>query len=282
VSVEISVNQDVKFATLASLLSAIQKSEGARVDLTVRVQKAEGISARIQVPPDFPYRDLVGLLDVLKNAGAHTMKLQVGTEDQPATPDGESPALEKKVAQLERELAVVRAELETLRRQLPPAREANPEESAIPVAWGKAVNGLQAGLRYPASQSSIALGEAAPFEVVVRNVGDRSIKVPHVGPSAFLAAVEEDRQLLLRPVGIGDGFEVTRVLAPGEEMVFGISLLLLPPRQTVSPGRPWVEITPGKYRVSCPSVLLRRDGSDDKLATGLLQLEVLPPREKEE
>jgi hypothetical protein len=279
VSVEIGVNKNVEFAKLAAVLSAIQKGERVRADLTLRIQDDEGISARVQVPPEFLHRDLVDLLDVLKKAGARTIKLQVGTEDQLATPRADTAAIEEKVAQLERDLAAVREEVDNLRRQSQPARAADPGATETAVAWGKPVKDIQAGLRCPTPR--LALGEVLSLEVVVRNTGAQSVKVPHVQPSAFLAAVE-GQQLILRPVGIGDGFGVTRDLAPGEEMAFGVSLLLLPPRPAVSPGRPWVEITPGNYRVSSPSVLLWRDGNDGKLATGSVELEVLPAREEKE
>jgi hypothetical protein len=154
------------------------------------------------------------------------------------------------------------------------AAEEKPKEEKPPVAWGKAVKGLQAGLRFSTSTTKCALGDVVSFEVVVRNVSEEAIQLSYVEPSAFLGTVEGDKQLVLRPLGIGKGFETTTSLAPGQETVFNVSLLLLTPRQTVSPGRPWVEITPGKYRVGSPSVLLRRDGSDGKLATGLLELEV--------
>ena len=82
---------------------------------------------------------------------------------------------------------------------------------------------------------------------------------------------------MLSPAGIGHGFETTRTLFPAKDLVFRMSLLLLPPHQTVSPASPWLEIVPGKYRASSPSVLLWRDGNDDKLATGFVELEVFQP-----
>lgn len=201
-------------------------------------------------------------------------------DPQPAASPADAAAFEKRVAELERQLAALQKELQELRRQLNTQGKTDSEKPENAVAWGKAVNNLQAGLRSSASKPKVALGDVVSFEIVVRNIGEESVKVPYVEPSAFLGAVNEDKQLLLTPVGVGHGFESTRDLAPGKEMVFGVSLLLLPPRQTVSPGRPWVEITPAKYRISSPSVLMRRGASDNKLATGALELEVLQPQEK--
>jgi hypothetical protein len=204
----------------------------------------------------------------------------MGGEPQQTTPHADTSALAKKVAELERQLAELRKEVQHLRRQLQPGAEANSDKAEHPVAWGKAVNGLQAGLRYSMSKSKGVLGEAVAFEVVVRNISKDAVQLSYVEPSAFLGAVEGDNQLVLRPVGTGKGFETTTTLAPRKETVFSTSLLLLLPRQTISPARPWVEIMVGKYQVSSPSVLLRRDGSDSKLATGFVDLEVLPPQEK--
>jgi hypothetical protein len=201
-----------------------------------------------------------------------------GADPQPAAPRTDAATLSKRVAALERELAALRKEVRELRRQLKPGVAAAPEKVKDIVAWGKAVKNLQAGLRYSASKSKVSLGEFVSCEVVVRNVGKQAVRVPYVEPSAFLGTVTKDKQLLLHPVGIGHGFEVTRTLQPGKEIRFSVSLLLLSPHPTGSPARPWVEISPGKYRLSSRGVLMRRDGSGSKLATGFVEIEVLAPR----
>ena len=67
-SVDISASKDVKFTTVAALLSAVQKNQGVPAQVSLRVGQAEGISAQMCVSPEFPYRDLAGLLDIFKQA----------------------------------------------------------------------------------------------------------------------------------------------------------------------------------------------------------------------
>jgi biopolymer transport protein ExbD len=76
-SVEVSADGDAKYATVAGVLSAVRKSGGVPADLALRVQKADGISARVRVSPEVPSGDLVGLLDALKKAGVGTITLVV-------------------------------------------------------------------------------------------------------------------------------------------------------------------------------------------------------------
>ena len=128
------------------------------------------------------------------------------------------------------------------------AEQEKTKEEKNAVAWGKAVKGLQAGLRFSTPKSKYAVGEVVPLELVGRNTSDEGIVF--LEPSAFLGAVEGKNELVLRPVGTGKRSETTTKLAPGKETVFVISLLLLSPGQTASPARPWVEITSGTYR-SC-------------------------------
>jgi hypothetical protein len=201
-----------------------------------------------------------------------------GGDPPPASPPPDLASIEKKIAELERQIAELRKEIQDLRLQAAPKAEGNPQKTESSVAWGKATKGLQAGLRY--SSSKIAIGEQLTMEVFVANVGDETIKVSYVEPSAFLGHLKEGNQLILGPVGRGRGFETTCDLAPGKELSFGIALLLLPPHPAASPARPWLEIEAGKYRVSSPNVLMRRDGSHSNLATGIMDLEVVQPLEK--
>jgi len=76
-SVEISANKEVKFTTLASVLSAVPKNQGVPAQVSLRVDKATGISAQIRVSPEMPYRDLAGLLKALNKAGVDTITLGV-------------------------------------------------------------------------------------------------------------------------------------------------------------------------------------------------------------
>jgi biopolymer transport protein ExbD len=76
-SVEVRADRDAKFTTVATVLAAVRQSERVPARLTLRVQEAEGISARIRVSPEIPYGDLDRLLDTLTQAGVGRIILTV-------------------------------------------------------------------------------------------------------------------------------------------------------------------------------------------------------------
>src|SRR6476469_5422956 len=86
----------------------------------------------------------------------------LGCEPKPTAPQADTAALEKKVAELARQLAELRKEVQDLRRQLQPRGEAKAEKVANPVAWGRTMNGLQAGLAPgPTDKRSYQVGDTA-------------------------------------------------------------------------------------------------------------------------
>ena len=76
-TVEVGAGEDVKYAAVSSVLSAVRKSAGSQGGVSLRVQKAEGISARVHASPEVAYRDLRVLLDALKTAGVERVTLRV-------------------------------------------------------------------------------------------------------------------------------------------------------------------------------------------------------------
>jgi hypothetical protein len=54
---------------------------------------------------------------------------------------------------------------------------APPVVLALPAAWGKAVNGLQAGLRFELQNRAYHMGERVSFTLLVRNTGDKAVTV---------------------------------------------------------------------------------------------------------
>jgi len=74
VILEISAHKDVKYAALRAVLWAARDS-GVPA-LSLRAGEARGISARIRVSPDVPYRDLARWLDALNKAGV--ARIQIG------------------------------------------------------------------------------------------------------------------------------------------------------------------------------------------------------------
>jgi biopolymer transport protein ExbD len=74
ISVEISAHKDVDYAALRAVLSAARDS-GVPAQISLRVGETRGISVRIRVSPNVPYRDLAGLLDALNKAGVARIQL---------------------------------------------------------------------------------------------------------------------------------------------------------------------------------------------------------------
>ena len=58
ISVEVSASRDVKFASVAAVLSAIGGNLGDKANVTLSAQATEGIAAKVRVSSDTPYRRL--------------------------------------------------------------------------------------------------------------------------------------------------------------------------------------------------------------------------------
>jgi uncharacterized protein (TIGR03067 family) len=176
--------------------------------------------------------------------------------------------------------------------EAPPAAAANPSPKgrevkpalAEEVAWGDAVDGLQAGVGYgPGKSRAYALGEAVPLCVLLRNVGDRPLRLDYLDgyvaehPPAVTDADGRPAALSRFPRFGGMWRRIKRTLAAGETIEVGFLGLRLEPSGTKDTGEPTLYATPGKYQVSYPR-LPQFWGGGKEVATGKVALEVRPWR----
>jgi len=100
----------------------------------------------------------------------------------------------------------------------PPDRK-GPDE----VAWGKAADGLQAGIGFrPGEGHACQVGGSVTFYVYLRNVSDKPVSLSHIEPlfDEFLPTVEDGAGRKLPvvpgPMNLGHVSIVSRSLEPGE------------------------------------------------------------------
>ncbi len=164
------------------------------------------------------------------------------------------------------------------------APEGRKEKPALAdeVAWGEAADGLQAGVGYaPGKARAYALGEAAPLRVLLRNVGDRPVRLDYQDgyvaehPPTVTDAEGRPSSLSRFPRFGGLWRRIERTLAAGDVIEIGFLGLRLEPPGTKDSGEPTLYATPGKYKISYPR-LPRFWGGGKELATGKLALEVRP------
>jgi biopolymer transport protein ExbD len=74
-SVEVFSNREVKFATVAAVLSAIGDNLGDKPDVVLSVQATEGLAVKVRVSSDTPYRRLAGLLAAIRHTGVDNITL---------------------------------------------------------------------------------------------------------------------------------------------------------------------------------------------------------------
>ena len=156
-------------------------------------------------------------------------------------------------------------------------------------AWGKAVKGLQAGLRLrPGEPDSYAIGETATFVVKVRNVSDGPLEFRYVAPipvgddvdqlvSPSVLDADGQRALLSGPIFSGNGGMAwnKRPLAAGEEIEFATVKLtwgpIAEPRVTE---KPIAHVKPGKYKVSYHVYYVNPDDTMNYLTTGQVEVRI--------
>jgi hypothetical protein len=152
---------------------------------------------------------------------------------------------------------------------------------AVPTAWGKPVDGLQAGIRIrPSDRGPDAARELA---IVVRNVG-RKESVLYQSLGLYFWGESDDGVVAARPASAYGGYAqpggyLVGPLAPGKEctLIGGLSI------GRPSAGRELVRRTrldPGTYRVGIDRFELRvGERKTIELGTGYLDV-VVPPEKK--
>jgi len=163
-------------------------------------------------------------------------------------------------------------------------------------AWGKEVNGLQAGLGFrPGEHRAYHIGETVKLVVRVRNVGKKDLKVQYVSefvwqePPTVTDANDKPVDIGLLP--LGDDRPKEASLAPGKAIeLYQLEIDLRPERERFDPTGPTGRILhgPGKFIIQYKRVAgdwSKLDPDLSKLGTGKLELEIKsdppPPTEKE-
>jgi RNA polymerase sigma factor (sigma-70 family) len=173
-----------------------------------------------------------------------------------------------------------------------------PAETAEAVSWGEAVDGLQAGLAYPADGThAYRLGGQATFVVWLRNVSGRKATVsfwspPEDGANAIVVGKDRKPREAYPEVKGRDGKPakvtpsgawqysprvVERTLEPGEVMELGRpTLWLVGENQSWKSSHPILHAAPGSYRVQYPGLAGGMEFAigTSLLTTGMIDLEV--------
>jgi RNA polymerase sigma factor (sigma-70 family) len=255
VTVELLAHKDVKVASLKAVMSAVEKTEGIKANVSFSVQEADGISARIHASPDLPLGSLVQVTKALKKTGVGTITIVTNKGDEL------------------------------------PLQTITGEADKAAMAWGKEVDGLQAGIRLKAIEvlgaanrwevvrapmGKIHQGSVIRFEVIVRNVSKQPARLKYIQPSGWPCS-EDERRLKFASAFI-DSKPILhpKTLQPGESWeVAQLNITTRKPKPTESfSGLVLLEL--GKYRVSCHGVLMQVTAN--KLATGELEIDIVPAR----
>jgi hypothetical protein len=141
-------------------------------------------------------------------------------------------------------------------------------ETTGPIAWGQAVDGLQAGIGFrPGEGRPWTIGQSANFVIYLRNVGDKPLSLSYIETlfEEFLLAVEDEtgaRQTVVHgPRNLGLVASIQRTLEPRQTIRVGHAWLTLerPGRKGVATG-PTLVAPAGTYRVFHSGFPVRRDG----------------------
>jgi RNA polymerase sigma factor (sigma-70 family) len=157
-------------------------------------------------------------------------------------------------------------------------------EKEIPTAWGKEVDGLQAGLALvPAIAHRLRPGETVNLEVKLRNVGKADVTVTHGLLHESPPTITDTRgghvSVTLPPILGIIVIPTERVIKPGEtvtlyypEVEVAESLLgQIGPEPPV--GTPTIRVRPGKYKIAFGGMV----HSHPTLSTGTTEFEVQEP-----
>jgi hypothetical protein len=158
-------------------------------------------------------------------------------------------------------------------RPIPFVRAADDPKTPIPTAWGKPVNGLQAGIRVNPNRHIGVLD----LEVVVRNVGKEVIEFDHL--SLVLAGENSEGTVTAKCVEFygsycPKGTRFSAKLAPGES-----HRLTEAPIFRDGDGSWGMKVRLGENRIGAEGVLVRLARAKEvELATGYLDVQITPPK----
>jgi hypothetical protein len=154
-----------------------------------------------------------------------------------------------------------------------------------PIAWGKAVGGLKAGIGFrPGEQHACRVGETATFAIYLHNAGAKSVSLSHIEPlfDEFLPKVADgtgkEFRVVPGPMNLGEVAIVNRTLEPGQTIRLGYAWFHIRPLGWKGPVlAQTLAAESGKYWVYHSGFPIRRKGDDaDKYSgsTGRVELEI--------
>jgi hypothetical protein len=172
------------------------------------------------------------------------------------------------------------------------AQAVRPAPHPAEIAWGKAENGLQAGLRVSSASLAYTIRQKVTLEVVVRNISKEPITFSHLQdvvmdrqtgdpvagmlyefPPVVLDRAGKHMDIALGEIRLGEVPTQTETIAPGKDAVIGrLTLTLAAPNTKASLPRPILFVTPGVYTVSQSFFFQRKSGVNEHLTTGPLKL----------
>jgi hypothetical protein len=173
---------------------------------------------------------------------------------------------------------------------LPPAKSGERKadrKAPGAIAWGKANDGLEAGLALrPGEEHACSVGGSLTFHVYLRNATDKAVPLSHIESlfDEFLPKVEGDDgqevRLVPGPLNLGQVSLVSRTLDPGETIRVGSCWFLVrAPGIRGEAVAQTLVAPPGKYRAYHGGFPIRRRGGvADKYTgpTGRVEFEVTP------
>jgi hypothetical protein len=157
-----------------------------------------------------------------------------------------------------------------------PRGEKPDRTGADEIAWGKAADGLEAGIGFrPGEEHACRVGGSVTFYIYLRNVRDKAVSLSHIEPlfDEFLPTVEDGAGRNLRvvpgPMNLGRVSIVSRSLSPGETIRLAPCWFLV--REPGLKGEAVAQTLvakPGKYQVYHSGFPIRQKGEDSDKYTG--------------
>jgi hypothetical protein len=161
-------------------------------------------------------------------------------------------------------------------------------------AWGRPIDGLQAGISFRLGEKPVwHIGEAATFVLYLQNVSKKSITVSyseslsHKSPPTVLDKQGKEQDTIAEGIegGRDEPHMRTEKLAAGESIRLDHPWFMIYDDQMEDEnhvGAPSLNAAPGKYRVRYDNLKLRRAGKtiDDGegISTGQIEFEIRPAR----
>jgi len=165
-------------------------------------------------------------------------------------------------------------------KQVPAPAKA--EELAVNVAWGKEVNGLQAGVGFaPGRTGPYRLGDTVPFVILLRNVSSPEVTFDYTNGDLYeLPPTVVDAAG--KPVGVsgpgpfaGEWLRLKRTLATGEVVELGRTERVLAPARDERPEKSTLYVGPGRYKLSFSGIPpYDKPAPAARLSTGQIDLDV--------